>query len=140
MIVRTLHMAHVFIALAASAPVAAAQDQAPAAPAASNPVLTPKDAGARFGQALGAAEVCYGSKVTGKANGLEAAYSAADQEAFKAQAAKIFDAWHKVKNCADQFDPNRCKIIMDKSCLAAEAEIGPSGNVLPGLVEFIKHQ
>jgi hypothetical protein len=109
------------------------------APAAAAPIVTAKDAGARYGQALGAVEVCFGSKVTDKATALETSYSGGDQEAFKAQAAKIFEAWHKVKACADQVDPNRCKIIMDKSCLAAEAEIGSAGTAMPGLVEFQKH-
>ncbi len=101
--------------------------------------ISPKDAGARYGQALGAVEICFGSKVTDKTKRLENYYSGSDQEDFKAQAAKIYEAWRKVKSCADQVDPNRCKIIMDKSCLAAEAEIGSGGNVLPGLVDFVKH-
>jgi hypothetical protein len=142
MSIRLSRVALIAISLAACTEAALAENPAtapaPASPAAAT-ALPPKEAGARYGQALGAEEVCYGSKVTGKAKGLEAAYAGADQEAFKAQAAKIFDAWHKVKNCADQVDPNRCKIIMDKSCLAAEAEIGPAGNVIPGLVEFTKH-
>lgn len=101
--------------------------------------LSPRDAGARFGQALGAIEICHGSKVTDAGNALRETYTGADREIFEAQAAKVYDAWHKVKNCANGLDPNQCKIIMDKSCLAAEAEIGPSGTVLPGLVEFMKH-
>jgi hypothetical protein len=110
-----------------------------ATPAAAAPIATAKDAGARYGQALGAVEVCFGSKVTDKAKALEGSYTGGDQEVFKAQAAKIFEAWHKVKACADQVDPNRCKIAMDKSCLAAEAEIGSAGTAMPGLVEFVKH-
>lgn len=110
-----------------------------AATAAAAPIVTAKDAGARYGQALGAVEVCFGSKVTDKAKALESSYTGGDQDAFTAQAAKIFEAWHKVKACADQVDPNRCKIVMDKSCLAAEAEIGSAGTAMPGLVEFVKH-
>ena len=116
-----------------------------ACPLAAEPVATPvstisaRDAGARYGQALGAVEVCFGSKITAKAHALSATYSVADQDAFKAQTAKIFDAWIKVKGCTDQGDPNTCKIVMDKSCLAAEGEIGASGSAIPGLVEFAKH-
>jgi hypothetical protein len=114
----------------------------PAAPSTAAPVataaLSAKDSGARYGQALGAIEICHGSKVTDKAEALPKSFSGADQEAFKAQAAKIYDAWHKVKNCSDSLDPNKCKIIMDKSCATAEAEIGSSGTVMPGLVEFMK--
>lgn len=101
--------------------------------------LTPKEAGARYGQALGAREVCYGSKLTAKAEALPAAYTGSELESFKAEAAKIYDAWLAVRACARQSDPNQCKIIMDKSCLAAQAEIGADGNAVPGLVEFLKH-
>jgi hypothetical protein len=97
--------------------------------------LTPRDAGARYGQALGAVEICIGSKVTEKASALNSVYSGADLEAFKAQAAKIYDAWIKVKNCVREDDPDQCKVIMDESCAAAIGEIGPSGTALPGLLE-----
>ena len=101
--------------------------------------LTPKDAGLRYGQALGALEVCHGSKLTAKADGLSQSYSGAELEAFKAAAAGVFEAWNGVKNCVNAADPNQCKIIMDKSCLAAEAEIGATGKVIGGLVDFAKH-
>ena len=117
----------------------AGEQAAPANAVAPATTIQPKDAGARYGQALGAVEICFGSKVTDKAKGLENSYSGDDQDTFKAQAAKIYEAWRKVKNCTDQVDPNRCKIIMDKSCLAAEAEIGAEGSVLQGLVDFAKH-
>jgi hypothetical protein len=40
-----------------------------------------------------------------------------------------------VKNCVHQDDPNQCKVIMDESCAAAIAEIGPTGTAIPGLLE-----
>lgn len=101
--------------------------------------LTPKDAGLRYGQALGALEVCHGSKLTAKADGLSQYYSGSELETFKAAAAGVFEAWNGVKNCVNAADPNQCKIIMDKSCLAAEAEIGATGKALAGLVDFAKH-
>ena len=110
-----------------------------AAGEAQTPVVTARDAGARYGQALGAIEVCYGSKITAKAHALSATYPAADQDAFKSQTAKIFNAWLKMKGCVDTTSPNSCKVVMDKSCLAAESEIGPAGSAIPGLVEFAKH-
>jgi hypothetical protein len=97
--------------------------------------LPPKDVGARYGQALGAVEICIGAKVTDKASALNSVYSGSDLEAFKAQAAKIYDAWLKVKNCVRQDDPNQCKVIMDESCAAAIAEIGPAGTAVPGLLD-----
>lgn len=101
--------------------------------------LTPRDAGARYGQALGALEICNGSKLTAAGDALRGKFSGADNEIFKEQAAKIFNVWMNVKACTNGRDPNQCKIIMDKSCLAAEAEIGSNGTILPGLVEFAKH-
>lgn len=101
-------------------------------------VPTAKDAGIRYGQALGVLEVCYGSKLTDKAKALEQAYSGADLETFKASAATVYEAWVKVRACSNQKDPNTCKIIMDRSCQMAEGEIGPAGNAMAGLVEFYK--
>jgi hypothetical protein len=101
--------------------------------------IAPRDAGARYGQALGASELCYGSTLTEKAKTLGDAYTGDDLAAFKAQAAKIYEAWTAVKGCMHQDDPNQCKIIMDKSCLAAEAEIGADGSALAGLVAFPNH-
>lgn len=120
----------------AAAPNTATQETAtPAgAPAAATEA---RAAGARYGQALGAVEICVGSKVTGKAKGLGAAFKDGDLETYTQQAAKVYDTWLKVKDCRKD-DPNQCKIIMDKSCEAAEAEIGPDGTVMPGLVEFLK--
>lgn len=97
-----------------------------------------KDAGVRYGQALGVLEVCYGSKLTDKARALESTFTGADLEAFKASAADVYQSWVSVRGCTNQKDPNTCKIIMDKSCLAAESEIGPAGNAMAGLVEFLK--
>ena len=101
--------------------------------------LDAEEAGARFGQALGALEVCYGSKMTPKGKALEATYEGGDLQRFKARAARVYEAWVKVRGCANQRDPNTCKIIMDRSCQMAEAEIGPAGNAMAGLVEFLKH-
>ena len=124
---------------AETVPPPAAAPAAEATPnSASATALLPKEAGARYGQALGAVEICFGSKVTDKAKTLGDAFTGADQDSFKAQAGKVFEAWNKVKNCSNPTDPNQCKIIMDKSCASAEAEIGAGGNVMPGLVEFAK--
>ena len=71
----------------ASPPAATAAKDAPSP----KDALTPKDAGARYGQALGAIEICHGSKVTDKAEALTKSFAGADQETFKAQAAKIYD-------------------------------------------------
>lgn len=97
--------------------------------------LTPKDVGARYGQALGAVEICIGAKVTDKAKSLKALFSDADLQAFEVQSSKIYKAWTKVKACTNQDDPNQCKVIMDQSCAAAVAEIGPKGSAISGLID-----
>ncbi len=130
-----------FCATAVRAADAAAPDTATpdtATPAGAPAAATDaRAAGARYGQALGAVEICVGSKVTDKAKGLGAAFKDGDLETYTQQAAKVYDTWLKVKDCRKD-DPNQCKIIMDKSCEAAETEIGPDGTVMPGLVEFLK--
>ena len=112
---------------------------AAAACAEATATLSAKDTGVRYGQALGVLDVCYGSKLTDKAKALEQTFKGAELDAFKLAAASVYDAWVKVRGCTNQRDPNVCKIIMDKSCLAAEAEIGQNGSALPGLVEFLPH-
>lgn len=97
---------------------------------------SPLEAGARYGQALGVVEICHGSTLTDAAAELRARYAGAELDTFTQQSAKVFDAWMRVKACVRQFDPNECKIIMDKSCAAARSEIGPGGSAIPGLVTF----
>jgi len=125
------------IAAALAAPALAAEEDIVASTRAAVAAarMTPKDAGARYGQALGAVEICIGYKISRRASALESIFSGTDVEAFKAQAAKIYDAWVKVKNCVRQDDPNQCKVIMDESCASAISEIGPSGTALPGLLD-----
>ena len=97
--------------------------------------LTPRDAGSRYGQALGAAEVCTGIKATERALTLSALYEKEDLETFKAQEKKIYDAWIRVKHCIREDDPNHCTLIIEESCAAAVTEIGPAGSAMPGLIE-----
>ncbi len=146
MIIRRLSLMVTIACLtAASAPEGAVADTSadgrppPAVTGDDAAQLSAREAGARYGQALGVLEICLGSKVTSEGNALGQNYTGADQDVFKTQAAKIYEAWRNVKNCNKARDPNVCKIIMDKSCAAAEKEIGPNGTVLPGLVEFMKH-
>ncbi|WP_156150789.1 hypothetical protein [Hyphomicrobium sp. 99] len=98
--------------------------------------LTPRDTGSRYGQALGAVELCTGAKVTDKASTLPALYSGEELDIFNAQQKKIYDAWIRVKHCVREDDPNQCKVIIDESCAAALTEIGPKGTAFPGLLEF----
>jgi hypothetical protein len=97
--------------------------------------MTPHDVGSRYGQALGAVEICHGASTTAKVPRLNTLYTGADLKSFKAQATKIYDAWIKLKQCTLIDQPSECKVIVDESCAAAIGEIGPEGSVLPGLVE-----
>ena len=104
------------------------------AAALSAPVLAPRDAGARLGQARGAASACEGAALGVKAEELAKFYSGAGLEAFTAEAEKIAAAWKQVTGCIDNKDPNRCRLILVWSCRDARREIGPEGSVLPGLL------
>lgn len=97
--------------------------------------MTPHDAGSRYGQALGAIEICPGTQTTVKVPALNRIYTGADLQAFQAQAFRIYNAWIKLKQCATVEDPSECRVVIEESCAAATIEIGPSGTVFPGLLE-----
>jgi hypothetical protein len=96
--------------------------------------MTPYDAGSRYGQALGAVEICPGAQTTTKVPVLNTLYTDDNLQTFNAQAKKIYEAWIKLKQCTLLDDPSECKVIVDESCAAALSEIGSSGTVLPGLL------
>jgi hypothetical protein len=96
--------------------------------------MTPYDAGSRYGQALGAVEICPGAQTTTKVPALNTLYTDENLKTFNAQARKIYEAWIKLKQCTLLDDPGECKVIVDESCAAALSEIGSSGTVLPGLL------
>jgi hypothetical protein len=98
----------------------------------------PIEAGARYGEARGASQLCPGFAMSKSADALAVAYQGADQKVFQAQAEKIFDAWRKVKNCVRPLDPNPCRIMIELSCRSALSEIGPNGSVRPDLLELRK--
>jgi hypothetical protein len=97
--------------------------------------LTPHDVGSRYGQALGAVQICRNTRTTVKVPALSTVYTGADLKSFEAQAKKIYDAWIKLKQCTLIDDPSECNVVVDESCAAAIGEIGPSGTVFPGLME-----
>lgn len=97
--------------------------------------MTPHEVGSRYGQALGAIEICPGAQTTVKVPALNTLYKGADLQTFKAQATKIYEAWLKLKQCAIVDDPSECRVVIEESCAAATTEIGPSGTVFPGLLE-----
>jgi hypothetical protein len=137
-IVRGCQLFLVFATLAfATASTALAEPSANDRDAARLPIdqLSPYDVGSRYGQALGAVEICHGVSTTAKVPPLNALYAGADLKSFKAQARKIYDTWIKLKQCTVIDQPTECKVVIDESCAAAMSEIGPSGTVLPGLVD-----
>ena len=100
--------------------------------------MTPQDVGSRYGQALGAIEICPGAQTTVKVPALNTIYTGAEMQAFQAQASRIFNAWIKLKQCATVDDPSECRVVIEESCAAATIEIGPSGTVFPGLLEGVR--
>lgn len=97
-------------------------------------ILSPREAGARYGQAAGAEIVCYGLKATNRTEELRARYRDADLTEFQTEAAKVLDAWKKTATCENAYGPNPCKLSHVWSCQAALKEIGPEGTAVPGLV------
>jgi hypothetical protein len=95
-----------------------------------------QEAGARYGEALGAIEICDGAKLTDKAKSLKASFAGPELDRFTAQAAKVYEAWMTVKHCVRPLDPNPCRIMIQKSCSGAISEIGPEGLAMPGLLDF----
>jgi hypothetical protein len=97
--------------------------------------LTPKDAGARYGEAAGAALLCSGLKITPQVADLRARYQGDDLAEFDAQAGKILQAWKSTLTCESADGPSDCKVSQQWSCRQALQEIGPSGSAVRGLVE-----
>lgn len=97
--------------------------------------LTAKDAGARYGEAAGAALVCYGLQITPRVAELRARYQGDQLAEFDAQAGKILQAWRATRDCEHSDGPNDCKVSQQWSCRQALQEIGPSGTAVRGLVE-----
>ena len=97
--------------------------------------LSPKDAGARYGEAAGAALVCYGLKITPQVAELRARYQGDELTEFDSQAGKILKSWRETLSCEHAEGPNDCKVSQQWSCRQAMQEIGPSGSAVRGLVE-----
>jgi hypothetical protein len=101
--------------------------------------LSPREAGVRYGQAMGVARLCYGLRTTAAAGELERTYQGADGgDAFRAEAEKVLASWQDALGCAKAGGPNECRLIYEMSCRDAYREIGPEGSRLPGLIERVK--
>jgi hypothetical protein len=101
---------------------------------------TPQEAGLRYGQASGVAAACPSTIMTPKAEALRQLFKGADNEAFKAEAAKTFEVWTKALGCSNiDAETGRqnatCRHLKTISCRQAYGEIGPEGSVMPGLLE-----
>ncbi len=95
--------------------------------------LSPEEAGARYGQAMGAGRLCKGFKVLPGAEELAASYKGDELANFKQAAARIIQAWQKsTTNCQD--GRNICMRTHLASCYEALREIGPEGIRYPGLI------
>jgi len=96
--------------------------------------LSPEEAGARYGQALGAGRLCKGFKVLPGADELAATFKGDELATFKEAAARIVQAWQATTNC--QGGPNVCMRSHLASCYEALREIGPEGDRYPGLIGY----
>ena len=97
------------------------------------------EAGARHGQALSAAKICPGGKITAKGEALPGSYSGDDTAVFKAESEKVTAAWDKAFQC-EEVDPathhsTTCRRMKLISCRQAWIEIGPEGRNIPGLLD-----
>jgi hypothetical protein len=106
-----------------------------AQPDAGPPSISARDGGARYGQAAGAALVCYGLRVTDRVDELRARYSGAELDEFDREARRIAEAWRATLLCEHAGGPNQCKLSHVWSCQQALKEIGPDGTAARGLVE-----
>jgi len=98
--------------------------------------LSPKDAGARYGQAMGTALACRGARLAPAAQRLEAAYAGAALEQFASAATQVAALWRTAMSCEKAREINACRLMMERNCVIAESEIGPQGTALPGLLEY----
>jgi hypothetical protein len=99
-------------------------------------LLPATEAGRRFGEAAGAALLCYGLRIRpDKVEELRSSYRADALADFDEQAAKTLQAWQAAKTCENANGPNECKVSQQWSCLQAVQEIGPGGSAVPGLIE-----
>jgi hypothetical protein len=94
--------------------------------------LSPQEAGARYGQALGAGRLCKGFKVLPGAEELAATFKGEELATFKRAAARVVQAWQSTTDCQD--GPNICMRSHMASCHEAMREIGPKGVRYPGLI------
>lgn len=105
------------------------------------PALSPDVAGAHHGQAVAAARICPGARLTPAIDAAARIYTGAAADQFATQSAHIVAAWEKAFSCTDvdpaQFrDINGCRKSKILSCTTAWREVGPDGTALPGLLEF----
>jgi hypothetical protein len=97
---------------------------------------SPREDGARYGQAIGATLMCYKLETTDEFTALKTRYSGSELNVFSAEAEKIITAWRTVQTCGKAGGPNSCRLTQVWSCQEALREIGPNGSALPGLVRI----
>lgn len=97
---------------------------------------SPREDGARYGQAIGATLMCYKLETTDELAALKTRYSGSELNVFSAEAEKIVAAWRAVQTCKTAGGPNSCRLTQVWSCEEAVREIGPNGSALPGLVRI----
>ena len=94
--------------------------------------LSPEEAGARYGQALGASRLCRGYEVLPGADELAATFKGDELTAFQEAAGHVVQTWQRTTSCQD--GANMCMRYQLASCNEAMREIGPQGVRYPGLI------
>jgi hypothetical protein len=107
----------------------------PATPSAGQPTISAREGGARYGQAAGAALVCYGLRTTDEVEKLRDRFKGAELAVFDKEARKVAAAWKVTLSCEKADGPNQCRLSHVWSCRQALREIGPNGTAARGLVE-----
>lgn len=126
----------VALAAAIAVPAGAESLSTPAGTAVTLPApLPPREGGARYGQALGVALICYGLRTTPALERLPSQYAGDARTEFESESEKTLAAWREAGSCKKAGGPNACRLVHAWSCRAALNEIGPEGSILPGLVE-----
>ena len=112
-------------------------------PRAGAPVTTglgADEAGVRYGQALGAMAVCRGVQVTIEARMLRARFQGPQLELFDRRAAEVSRLWARMASCVEAPEINMCRLVKERNCMDAEAQIGPRGSAIPRLIEMIREE
>lgn len=97
--------------------------------------LSAREAGARYGQAVGAGLSCREAKTAKDASDLQDQFTGVELAEFQKEAALVVSLWKKSLSCEDMREINMCRVMKERNCRDALREIGPRGTAYPGLLD-----